>query len=77
MGALDPYTLDDAGFKTALAERTTTADVFANAERIYERLTELFGTDCNDSVLREWAFQWWSDQTGNDYDTIYDKWLAS
>jgi hypothetical protein len=73
---IDPYELNDEQFKATLADRTTPDQVFANAPRIYEYMGELFGTNCGDSVLREWSFQWWSDKTGKSYDTIYERWLS-
>lgn len=71
----NPYELDEPAFKAELAVKTTPAQLLAQAPRVYEYLGELFGTDCNDSVLREWSFQWWADQTGQDYEVIYSAWL--
>lgn len=71
---IDPYAMNETQFKTALAERTTPQAIFENAPRIYDYMTELFGTNCGDSVLREWAFQWWTETAG--YDVIYNKWLS-
>jgi hypothetical protein len=73
---IDTYNLSEEQFKAALAKRTTTKQVFDNAPRIYDYMAEVFGTDCNDSVMREWAFQWWAEQTGEAYDVIYYRWLG-
>lgn len=72
---IDPYQLDETQFKAALAKRTTVEEVFHNASRIYGYMTELFAAECDDSVLREWTFQWWADETGEDYEVIYQEWL--
>lgn len=69
------FDMDEGTFKEALAEKTTSELIFLNASSIYEFLSVLFGENCNDSVLREWAFQWYSEQTGDSYDNIYNKWL--
>lgn len=71
----NPYEMDHETFKATLAKRTTTDQLFENAPRVYDYLTELFGRNCADSVLREWSFQWWTDQTGKDYETIYQRWF--
>jgi hypothetical protein len=68
--------MDEGEFKQELAARTTPEAVFDNAKYIYPFLGNLFGEPCNDSVLREWAFQWSSEQTGGSYDEIYNRWLA-
>jgi hypothetical protein len=52
-------------------------DVYANATRIYDYMGELFGEDCNDSILREQIFEWWVESTGEKYDDIYNRWLHS
>lgn len=52
-------------------------DVFKNAPRIYEYMAELFGEECDDSILREQIFQWWSESTELPYSMIYDEWLKS
>lgn len=64
-------------FKDALVQLTTPQLVFDNAHRIYDYLVELFENPCaSDSVLREWAFQYSSDNlSGIDYDDIYNKWM--
>lgn len=69
------YDMNREQFLDALAVKTTAREVFADAPRIYEFLTTLFGEDCNDSVLREWAFQWYCEVTGDEYDSIYNRWL--
>ncbi len=70
------FDMDEGRFKAELTERTTPEVVFSNAKDIYPFLTNLFGENCNDSVLREWAFQWYSEQTGDSYENIYNRWLA-
>lgn len=71
----DPYEMSSAEFKAALEKKTTPAAVFKNARRIYDYLAEIFGQECMDSVLREWAFEWWSEKKKKDYRVIYKKWL--
>jgi len=51
-------------------------DVFKNAPRIYKYMTELFGEECDDSILREQIFQWWSESTKLPHSMIYDHWLS-
>lgn len=62
-------------FRDELAKRTTAFDIFDNAPRIYDYMTDIFGQNCGDSVLREWAFEWYTEETGENYDSIYNKWL--
>lgn len=71
----DPYDMSEEEFKEALDSLTIESEVWTNTHRIYEFLTELFGSDAHDSVMREWAFEWWTDKTGKQYSTIYYKWL--
>lgn len=73
------YSMSDAEFKAALNEKTSPATVFQNAGRIYNFLTEIFSEDCTDSILREWAFEWYSEKNGGNYsyEDIYSKWLES
>lgn len=64
-------------FKDALTQVTTPQLVFDNAHRIYDYLVELFNDPmANDSVLREWAFQYSTENLGISYDAIYNKWLG-
>lgn len=69
------FDMDAQEFRDALAGKTTPELIYANAPNIYDYLSILFGENCTDSLLREWAFQWWTEQTKNSYDDIYDKWL--
>ena len=69
------FDLDEQEFKEALSEKTTPELVYLNAPTIYDFMAVLFGENCGDSVLREWAFQWYSEQTKDAYDNIYNKWL--
>lgn len=62
-------------FLTELSSKTTAELVYLNAPTIYDYLSILFGENCTDSLLREWTFQWYAEQTGQDYDVIYKKWL--
>lgn len=62
-------------FITELSNRTTTELLFENAHRIYDYLAILFGENCSDSVLREWAFQWYANDKSEEYNKIYDKWM--
>jgi len=63
-------------FKDALVQLTKPQLVFDNAHRIYDYLVELFETPmASDSVLREWAFQYASENLAISYDDIYDKWI--
>lgn len=64
-------------FKDALTQVTTPQLVFDNAHRIYDYLVELFNNPmASDSVLREWAFQYSTENLGIKYDAIYNKWLG-
>lgn len=72
---MDVFELHEAEFKQELAKRTNTGSVLKNVGRIYEYLGELFGQNCDDSVLREWTFQWYSVETDQPYDVIYHRWL--
>jgi len=67
--------MNDIQFKYALSQKTTPQLILANCRNIYEYLSQLFDEDANDSILREWAFQWSSAILENDYDVIYNKWL--
>lgn len=69
------YHMNEAGFKSLLATKTTAELVFQHAPNIYEYMEVLFNENCQDSVLREWAFEWYSEVTGNDYEKIYEKWM--
>lgn len=69
------FDMDHIQFKKALADKTTPELVYLNANNIYDFLSILFGENCTDSVLREWAFQWWSEETNKNYDEIYNQWL--
>jgi hypothetical protein len=71
----DPYDMSQEEFKASLDDLVIEEDVWCNTHRIYDFLTEVFGSDANDSILREWTFEWWSDKTGKDYSVIYYKWL--
>lgn len=73
MSVLD---LDREAFLKKLSAYTYASEVFDNAPRIYDYLSELFDEKIMDSLLREWTFQWYSEQTGDDYDVIYEKWLG-
>jgi hypothetical protein len=75
MNKTDPYEMDYAEYCKALDQKTSPKQIWQNAGRIYEYLTELFGMDCTDSGLREWAFLWYSEKTKKDYNDIYDRWL--
>lgn len=69
------FDMSEIEFREALSEKTTPELVFLNAKEIYNFLSVLFGEDCSDSVLREWAFKWWADETYEKYDVIYNEWL--
>lgn len=71
----DPFDMSSEEFKKTLDDLAIESDVWCNAHRIYDYLTELFGVNASDSVLREWTFEWWSEKTGKDYSVIYYKWL--
>ena len=66
-------------FKTQLATKTAPKLIFENAQNINSYLGTLFNegqkTVFQDSVLREWTFQWYSKTTGKEYNTIYEKCL--
>lgn len=73
---LDVYDLDREQFITELEARTEPEFVYHNAHLVYELLADVFEQPCNDSLLREWAFQWTSEKLNIDYDLIYKRWLA-
>lgn len=72
---MDVYDMTREQFQEELAKRTSPGEIFVNARNIYDFLGAIFGESCGDSTLREWAFQWYAEKTGEDYDKIYDKWL--
>lgn len=74
---MNVYDMNREQFHAALAEKTTPQKLLNNAKDIYEYMTTLFDQQCGDSVLREWAFQWVSEQLGIDYDVVYSRWLNS
>ena len=67
--------MEEVEFKETLEGKTSPQILWVNAPRIYDFLSELFETNCYDSLLREWSFQWWEEKTGRGYDEIYDYWL--
>lgn len=69
--------MDRDEFIAALSDKTTPQDILDNANIIYTYLSRIFNENCMDSVLREWAFQWSTEQLNINYDVIYDKWLSS
>lgn len=71
----DVYDLNEQQFKYELAQRLTPQLVWDHAPQVYGLLAGAFRQDCNDSLMREWTFQWASDRGGVAYDDIYDKWL--
>lgn len=75
MSNLDVYSMSEEQFIAELEKRTTPELIFENAPVIYQYLSDIFNQDCNDSLLREWAFGWWSEKTGKDYNVIYSRWL--
>lgn len=70
------YDMHREQFIDELSKRTSPGEVFANAHNIYDFMGAIFGENCEDSLLREWAFQWYCEKTGEDYSKIYDKWLG-
>lgn len=70
------YDMSREDFLWYLSKRTTPLEIAKFAPEIYAYLSGLFREDCSDSVLREWAFQWASEELGLDYDKIYDKWIG-
>lgn len=73
---MDVYEMTQEQFTAELAEKTTPQFIYENAGTIYETMTEVIGQGCEDSMLREWAFEWASNELGIDYDDIYTRWLA-
>lgn len=73
---MDVYEMSQEQFTAALAEKTTPQAIFDRAHDIYEMMTEVMGQDCSDSVLREWAFEWASNELDRPYDDIYNRWLG-
>lgn len=71
------FDMSEVEFREVLREKTTPEQLFLNCRggAIYSYLSLLFGEDCRDSVLREWAFRWWADESLDKYDTIYQEWL--
>lgn len=67
--------LDRKGFFKRLDTTTTGRDILYNASGIYAYLRFIFLENCQDSTLREWAFQWASEKTGIDYGVFYTVWL--
>lgn len=72
---MDPYDMSEQEFKQFLEENTTPENVFEGARNIYTFMTDLFKSDCGDSVMREWTFQWYSEKTNQKYDVIYNRWM--
>lgn len=73
---VDVYELSHEEFTNWLDILTTPEDILHFTSGIYEYLSGLFHQNATDSVLREWAFQWASEQLGIDYNVIYKRWLA-
>lgn len=73
---VDIYEMNHAEFINELSKRTTPQEVFKNAENIYDFLGVVFEQKFMDSLIREWSFQWYCDQTGDSYENIYNKWLG-
>lgn len=72
--------MSEQEFKSFLDKNTSIDLVFNNAERIYDYLSELFESECYDSTMREWAFQWYAqnNQSYSDaYEAIYTAWRDS
>lgn len=74
--SLDVFDWDREKFISELAKLSHPQYIYDYAHEIYAYLSGLFTQRCEDSVLREWAFQWWAEETGQDYDKIYNKWLG-
>lgn len=73
---MDVFEMDRDRFRAELVKVTTPEFIFEHAADVYETMGLLLGQDCQDSLLREWAFEWSSEGTGRAYDEIYDRWLA-
>lgn len=73
---IDVYELDHEQFIGWLDTLTTPELIFKFAGDIYGYLSGLFHQNASDSVLREWAFQWASEQLNINYDVLYERWLA-
>lgn len=73
----DIFKMDRDEFIAALSQTTTPQAIFDNAHKIYGYMSDLFNQNALDSVLREWAFQWASEELDQDYDIIYNKWLGT
>jgi hypothetical protein len=74
---MDVYEMDRDTFREALQDVTTPQFIYDNAGGIYGMMSMLFGQNCCDSVLREWAFEWSSEGLGRPYDDLYDKWITA
>lgn len=73
---MNVYDLNREQFRAQLEVRVAPALVYQMASEIYTLLQAVFAQNCNDSVLREWTFQWASEKLDIDYDQIYDRWLS-
>ena len=62
-------------FIAQLDKRTKASLIYEEAGNIYPVLTGIMSQSCEDSLLREWAFQWASETLGIEYDAIYNRWL--
>lgn len=78
-GMLSVWDMTEQQFKYELVQRTTPQLVYdhCKGDGVYHLLAGAFMQDCNDSVLREWTFQWASDRGGVEYDQIYNKWIGA
>jgi hypothetical protein len=74
---MDVYEMNRDAFREALESVTTPLFIYDNAGDIYETMSLLFGQECYDSTLREWAFEWSSEGLGRPYDDLYDKWFTA
>lgn len=72
---MDVFEMNREQFRAELAKVTTPEFIFEHAGSVYETMTEVMRQDCNDSVLREWAFEWASEGLDRPYDDIYDRWM--
>ena len=70
------FDMSRAEFFEALEKKTTPELLWRNAPNIYNYFAELFHEVAMDSLLREWAFEWYSEKTHQDYDLIYNHWLG-
>lgn len=70
------YDMNREQFIGLLSTKCDPEDIWNWAPDIYPYLSGLMQERATDSVLREWAFEWASEQLNIKEDDIYDRWLG-